>query len=109
MESYNFSQDLFDTYQSLSDWMKLAWLVVPPAFLLGLLALVMRYRLASKRGAKAVRGTLAYTILPDENGGLRIYAHDGGSGLAVPTSQPTMLPLPDAAPAALAKPQSRRT
>ena len=32
----NFWQDFFDTYQSLPDWMKLAWLVVLPAFALGL-------------------------------------------------------------------------
>lgn len=37
MDSYNFWQDLFDTYQSLSDWMKTLWLIVPPAFALGAL------------------------------------------------------------------------
>jgi len=46
---YNLWQDAFDTYQSLSDWIKLAWLIVPPAFVLGLLALVLHYRLAAKR------------------------------------------------------------
>ena len=43
MEDYNFWQDFFDTYQSLPDWMKALWLIVPPAFLLGLIALIMRY------------------------------------------------------------------
>ena len=37
MDDYNFWQDVFDTDQSLSDWMKFAWLVVPPIFLLGLI------------------------------------------------------------------------
>ncbi|NVK34103.1 MAG: hypothetical protein HWE23_06470 [Rhodobacteraceae bacterium] len=46
---YNFWQDFFDRYQSLSDWMKMLWLVVPPAFVLGLIALVMRMRINSKR------------------------------------------------------------
>ena len=49
MDAYNFWRDLFDTYQSLSDWMKLAWLVVPPAFLLGLVALILRYRRDGRR------------------------------------------------------------
>jgi len=49
MESYNVWQDAFDTYQSLPDAVKLAWVIMPPAFLLGLLALVLHYRLATKR------------------------------------------------------------
>ena len=75
MEHYNFWQDLFDTYQSLSDWMKFAWLVVPPAFLLGFAAMVMRYRLSGV--AAPGKGSLAYTVFADKNGGLRIYTHDG--------------------------------
>ena len=42
MENYNFWQDFFDTYQSLSNWMKVLWLVVPPAFLLVLIWLAAR-------------------------------------------------------------------
>lgn len=57
MGDYNFWQDFFDTYQSLSDWMKFAWLVVPPAFLLGLVALFMWYRLAAKRATEPKTGT----------------------------------------------------
>ncbi|MEG9884327.1 MAG: hypothetical protein V6Z86_06870 [Hyphomicrobiales bacterium] len=37
MDDYHFWQDVFDTYQSLSDWMKFAGLVVPLVFLLGLI------------------------------------------------------------------------
>ncbi len=77
MEHDNFWQDFFDTYQSLSDWMKFAWLVVPPAFVPGFAAMVMRYRLA---GAPE-NGSLAYTVLADRNGGLRIYTHDGAERL----------------------------
>lgn len=32
MEPYNFWQDFFDTYQSLNDWIKALWLIVPPVF-----------------------------------------------------------------------------
>lgn len=45
MDSYNFWQDFFDTYQSLSDWMKALWLIVPSAFALAMTALVMRFRI----------------------------------------------------------------
>jgi hypothetical protein len=103
---YNFWQDFFDTYQSLSDWMKFAWLVVPPAFLLGLLALVMRYRLAAKRATEPDTGTLAYTVCSDENGILRIYTHDGADPLAAEGSEATVLPLPGATAPTLAKPPS---
>lgn len=49
MDDYNVWRDLLDTYQSLSDWMKALWLIVPPTFLLGFLALILWFRLASKR------------------------------------------------------------
>ena len=104
MESYNFWQDFFDTYQSLSDWMKFAWLVVPPAFLLGMVALFMWYRLATKRATEPETGTLAYTVFSSQNGGLRIYAHDGADALTVEGSEASLLPLPSTKRAALAKP-----
>ena len=68
------SRVTFIAYQSLSDWMKFAWLIVPHAFLLGSLALVLRYRLVSRRDAAAGLGTAAYTGLPDEKGDPRIHA-----------------------------------
>lgn len=106
MDGYNFWQDLFDTYQSLSDWMKFAWLVVPPAFLLGFVALVMRYRLVGKRASASNNGRLAYTVISDENGGLRIYTHDGADALAAARSDMAVLPVPRPKPAAIAKPRS---
>ena len=50
MGNYNFWQDLFDTYQSLSDWLKILWLIVPPAFVLALVALTLRFRIESRKG-----------------------------------------------------------
>lgn len=104
MESYNFWQDFFDTYQSLSDWMKFAWLVVPPAFVLGLVALFLWYGLATKRAAEPETGTLAYTVFSNQNGGLRIYAHDGADALTAERSEAALLPLPGTRPPALTKP-----
>ena len=49
MDDYNFWADLFDTYQSTADWVKALWLIAPPAFLLGLIALILRYRIATKQ------------------------------------------------------------
>jgi hypothetical protein len=99
MESYNFWQDFFDTYQSLLDWMKALWLIVPPAFLLGLIALVMRYRLAAKRATDPETGSLAYSVFSDENGILRVYTHDGADLLALERSEAAVLSLPGAQPA----------
>ncbi len=76
METYNFWQDFFDTYQSLSDWMKFAWLAIPPVFALGLAALILRYRIARKRVDMAIPGDLIYTIHRDDYGELHIYRHD---------------------------------
>jgi hypothetical protein len=103
---YNFWKDFFDTYQSLSDVLKALWLVVPPAFLLGLIALVMRYRLAAKRAIEPDTGSLAYSVFSDENGILRIYTHDGADALAAERSEATVLPLPGAQARTLAKPPS---
>ncbi len=75
MEDYNFWADLFDTYQSLPDWIKALWLIVPPAFLLGLFALVMLYRLVSKEVDKAVAGELLYTVYKEPAGLFQIYRH----------------------------------
>ncbi len=46
---YNFWQDFFDTYQSLSDLVKILWLIVPPIFILGLVALIFHYKNAKKK------------------------------------------------------------
>ncbi len=94
MENYNFWQDFFDTYQSLSDWTKALWLVVPPTFILGVTALVLRYRLNSKRIEAQQTGRLKYTVHCDETGNYRLYTHDGAGRTKTPASGPSILPLP---------------
>lgn len=49
MEGCNFWADLLDTYQSTSDWVKALWILMWPAFVLSVLALVLQYRLALAR------------------------------------------------------------
>ena len=75
MEDYNFWQDFFDTYQSLSDWTKALWLIVPPAFVLGLIALVLRHRVAVKQAEHGLRADLIYTIHRDGDDQLHVYRH----------------------------------
>ena len=75
MEDYNFWQDFFDTYQSLSNWTKTLWLIVPPAFLLGLMALITRHRVAVRQAESSLRGDLIYTIHQDGNDKLHVYRH----------------------------------
>ncbi len=75
MDDYNFWQDFFDTYQSLSNWTKALWLIVPPAFVLGLIALITRYHVALKEAKNGIRGDLVYTIHRDANDQLHVYRH----------------------------------
>ncbi len=75
MDGYNFWQDFFDTYQSLSDPTKALWLIVPPTFVLGLIALIMRHRVAVKEAEHGLRGDLIYTIHRDANGQIHVYRH----------------------------------
>ena len=75
MDGYNFWQDFFDTYQSLSDGTKALWLIVPPGFLLGLIALILRHRVAVRQAETGLRGDLIYTIHRDGDGQIHIYRH----------------------------------
>jgi len=75
MEDYNFWQDFFDTYQSLSDGTKALWLIVPAAFVLGLIALIMGHRVAVKEAEHGLRGDLIYTIHRDGDDKLHVYRH----------------------------------
>ena len=75
MEDYNFWQDFFDTYQSLSDPTKALWLIVPPASVLGLIALVLRHRVAVRAAENGLRGVLVYTIHRDGDDKLHVYRH----------------------------------
>ncbi|MGV2978322.1 hypothetical protein AB1P65_22955 [Roseibium alexandrii] len=104
MESYNFWQDFFDTYQSLSDWMKTLWLIVPPTFALGALWLGLDYRLKSRSPKATGDGMLAYTVFADETGIWRIHAHRGAVTVTDEGPEATVLPLPGAHPHTLPKP-----
>ncbi|MGI9402883.1 MAG: hypothetical protein ACR2OF_00030 [Hyphomicrobium sp.] len=75
MDDYHFWQDFFDTYQSLSNGTKALWLIVPPAFLLGLIALILRHRVAVKDAENGMRGDLVYTIHRDADDQLHVYRH----------------------------------
>jgi len=76
MANHPFWQDFFNTYKSLSDALQILWLIVPPAFILALTALFLHHRRAAKHRpnlAKAEPQT--YTVLYDEKGILRVFAH----------------------------------
>ncbi|MDQ0456104.1 hypothetical protein [Rhizobium paknamense] len=45
---YSFLADLLATYRASPDLVKALWLLIPPAFTLGVLALLLRYRLRVK-------------------------------------------------------------
>ena len=75
MEDYNFWRDLFDTYQSLPDWLKFAWLVLPPTFLLCFIALFMWFRLNTRPAHNVENGDLIYSIVREESGQTKIYCH----------------------------------
>lgn len=75
MDTYNFWQDFFDTYQSLSDWLKVLWLIVPPAFVLGLVALTLGFRLAGRRMNSGLDGELVYSIRRDAQNRIHIISH----------------------------------
>jgi len=78
MQDYNFWADLLDTYQSLSIWMKTLWLIVPPTFLLILLTIILRHRIAYKRADIKFPGNLVYSIRRDERQQLHVYHHNSG-------------------------------
>ena len=88
MEPYNFWQDLLDTYQSLSDGLKLAWLIVPPAFILGLTGLFRFAPRTSRKGAQGKHGKLVYSVYASDDNRLFIHAH----GMDAPAT-PTHLPV----------------
>jgi len=75
MGNYNFWQDLFDTYQSLSDWLKILWLIVPPAFVLALVALTLRFRIESRKVERSFDGELVYSIHRDAQSRLHVVSY----------------------------------
>src|SRR5262245_52731017 len=46
---WNFWAHLLVTFQSTPDWFKTLWLLIPPGFLLALIALLTRFRIVSRR------------------------------------------------------------
>lgn len=88
MDTYNFWQDFFDTYQSLSDWMKVLWLMVPPVFILGLAALLARPRTGSPRRERNPHGELVYSIYRDADDRLHVISY-----LPRPNGQPGLILL----------------
>jgi len=48
---------------------------VPPAFVLGLVAIILRYRVAMKEAEHGLRGDLVYTIHRDADDQLHVYRH----------------------------------
>jgi Mg2+/Co2+ transporter CorB len=80
MDNSDFWRELFDTYQSLSEWIKTLWLIVPPLSILALIALAMHYRLTRRRQDKEQNHSfsdeeLIYTISQDGNGQIHVYQH----------------------------------
>lgn len=75
MTDYNFWADLLDTFQSSSDWIKALWLLIPPGFLLVVIAILMRYRIAGKRTEMALDGELIYSVHRRADGEMQIVSH----------------------------------
>jgi len=48
METYNFWQDAFDTYQSQSDFVQTMWIALPCLTVFAVFAALMRYKLICK-------------------------------------------------------------
>lgn len=75
MNDYNFWADAVDAYRNSSDWIKALWLVVPPTFILGLGALGLLWHGLRGREERRTTGDLAYTMVHEPDGRLRIYRH----------------------------------
>jgi hypothetical protein len=89
MEDISAWQAFLGTYQSLADWIKALWLIVPPVFILLLTALLSR----AKRPAREIDGELVYTVHRDISGQYRILRH------TPPDETPALLPLEPTHPA----------
>ena len=85
---------LLAAYQTLPDFVKALWVVVPPMFVIALLVVTLWYREQRRRTKLANSATLVYTIMPDETGTLRVYAHDAIGRMLTQIPAPAQLPLP---------------
>ena len=88
MNDYNLWADFLDTFQSCPNWIKAIWLLVPPGFLLALIAMLVRLRIGSGKAAGNMTGELIYSIRRDSNNFLHIIRHaplgDGSPLLMLP-------------------------
>ncbi|MEI4481846.1 MULTISPECIES: hypothetical protein [unclassified Phyllobacterium] len=75
MTEYNFISDFLDTFQSSPDWIKALWLLIPPGFLLGLIAMAMRFSIAKTQVAPREQGELIYSVHRDAGNQLHIVRH----------------------------------
>ena len=75
MDNYNFWSNVLDTFQSSPDWIKALWLIVPPAFLLVLVALTLRFRIESRKVERRFDGELVYSIHRDACNQLHVISH----------------------------------
>jgi len=91
MDETTFWQAFFITYQSLTDWIKALWLIVPPVFIFAMTALILRGR----RAPPQADGELVYTVHRDATGQYRILRHTPS---ATTDDAPTCLPLDDDQP-----------
>ena len=86
MEDISAWQAFLGTYQSLADWIKALWLIVPPAFIFAMTALLLRGR----RAVPEVDGELVYTVHRDAAGHYRVLRHATPDA---PEDMPALLPL----------------
>ena len=65
---YNLPADLLNTFRSLNDWIKALWILSVPGFVLGFLALVLRYRVAVRRLDRFADGRLICSVVAGTDG-----------------------------------------
>ena len=97
MEDISAFQAFLGTYQSLADWIKALWLIVPPAFIFAMTALLARGR----RAVPEADGELVYTVHRDAAGQYRIRRH------TPPDDAPALLPLEPDHPALITQERHR--
>ncbi|MBN9044227.1 MAG: hypothetical protein J0H18_01010 [Rhizobiales bacterium] len=104
MGDYNFWADLLDTFQTSPDWIKALWVLMPPGFLLGLVALLLRFQAAISKTDGPRAGRLLYSVYRRADGVVRVIDHR-------PTAERGPVPLPvdifgDASGETLQEPES---
>lgn len=79
MESASFWSELLDTYLASPDIIKALWVLVPPTFLLGVVAV-----LRPRRGNPAAeQGELVYSIRRNRDGVVTVHYHGAPEGPAI--------------------------